>query len=415
MSYQKFEDIINKINKEEFINYFHELHHRKEIKEKFNLTDHNLNKILLEYNLFYTDDDKKELQKKLFSNFDYTERNRKTVETYLKKYGVVNNSQLVSNKEKIKNTYKNKTSEEKAQINVKRKATKLDKYNDENYNNRNKAKETCLNRYGIDNPFKDINKIKNSYIDKYNVSHPMKTDSVKEKVDKTMFEKYGCKRYSQTAEFKKYIHENKDVIKEKSITTYIQKYGSLEKYNNIKLEHYKETCKDKYGVEFAVQNKEVQNKRLTTLRNKDIDYWSSVNNKRKMTEKNRREENSYYNLDGYDSRYEYDYYGYLLSLYDEDDIIYKYRDIRYSVNNYQFECDFYIKSEDKFIELNIFPTHYIEPFNENNVEHLKLLLQCSICPNNWMDSQLIVVWAGTDVIKRQVAIKNNLIYEVVYK
>ena len=40
------------------------------------------------------------------------------------------------------------------------KKSKLDKYGDCNYNNRDKAMTTCIDKYGVDNPFKDIEKIK---------------------------------------------------------------------------------------------------------------------------------------------------------------------------------------------------------------------------------------------------------------
>ena len=39
------------------------------------------------------------------------------------------------------------------------KQTKQDKYGDPNYNNREKASQTCIRRYGVDNVFKTINQI----------------------------------------------------------------------------------------------------------------------------------------------------------------------------------------------------------------------------------------------------------------
>ena len=47
------------------------------------------------------------------------------------------------------------------------------------------------------------------------------------------------------------------------------------------------------------------------------------------------------------SKAEEDYYDYLLSLYDKDDIVRQYKS-----KEYPFACDFYIKSEDKYIECN---------------------------------------------------------------
>lgn len=61
------------------------------------------------------------------------------------------------------------------------KKTKSDKYGDENYNNRDKAKETCLEKYGVDNPFKDREKIVISYLEKLGVDHPMHDAEIAER------------------------------------------------------------------------------------------------------------------------------------------------------------------------------------------------------------------------------------------
>lgn len=61
------------------------------------------------------------------------------------------------------------------------KKTKSDKYGDENYNNRDKAKETCLEKYGVDNPFKDREKIVSSYLEKLGVDHPMHDAEIAER------------------------------------------------------------------------------------------------------------------------------------------------------------------------------------------------------------------------------------------
>ena len=62
------------------------------------------------------------------------------------------------------------------------KKTKLERYNNINYNNRAQAKETCLERYGVENPFRDTEKIKLSYMKKFGVTHPMKLHDISMKV-----------------------------------------------------------------------------------------------------------------------------------------------------------------------------------------------------------------------------------------
>lgn len=61
------------------------------------------------------------------------------------------------------------------------KKSKADRYGDENYNNRDKAKETCLGKYGVDNPFKDREKMVNSYLEKLGVDHPMRDAEIAER------------------------------------------------------------------------------------------------------------------------------------------------------------------------------------------------------------------------------------------
>lgn len=81
---------------------------------------------------------------------------------------------------------------------------------------------------------------------------------------------------------------------------------------------------------------------------------------------------------------------------------------------YSWHCDFYIPSIDLFIEVNDFPTHYTEPFDSNNEEHLKLLEQYKTHPKDWVEQKRVGVWAGSDVLKRETAKKNNLNYIMLY-
>ena len=75
---------------------------------------------------------------------------------YLKKYGVLNNSSLKSNKEKIHQTFLNKTKKEKEQIIKKREQTLIQKYGVTNptylSNHNLKTQQTCLKKYGVKNP-----------------------------------------------------------------------------------------------------------------------------------------------------------------------------------------------------------------------------------------------------------------------
>ena len=60
--------------------------------------------------------------------------------------------------------------------------TKEQVYGSATYNNRDKAKETCLEKYGVDNPFKDSDRMKKAYREKLGVDHPMHLDDVKNRM-----------------------------------------------------------------------------------------------------------------------------------------------------------------------------------------------------------------------------------------
>jgi glutathione peroxidase-family protein len=92
-------------------------------------------------------------------------------------------------------------------------------------NNRlTKIKKTCLEKYGVDNPFKseDIKqKIKEVCLEKYGVENPGQSDEIKQKIKEVCIQKYGVENAFQSDEIKQKI---------------------------------KETCMKKYGVEYALQS-----------------------------------------------------------------------------------------------------------------------------------------------------------------
>lgn len=134
------------------------------------------------------------------------------------------------------------------------KKSKLEKYGDANYNNRDKAKETCLEKYGVDNPFKDVDKIKQSLINKYGVDSPMKVEEIKQKVllNKNYVEINKKSRYTY---FQRTGYDNPaknpEVIK-KAIETRLGK----DYYTN--LDNTRKTCQERYGVDFPCQRPEAR-------------------------------------------------------------------------------------------------------------------------------------------------------------
>lgn len=78
-----------------------------------------------------------------------------------------------------------------------------------------------------------------------------------------------------------------------------------------------------------------------------------------------------------------------------------------------FFCDFYVKSEDLFIECNFHWTHGDHPFDANSTEDCMLR-------DEWLRkaqdfyTHAVYVWTDLDVRKRQCAINNQLNYQSVY-
>lgn len=95
--------------------------------------------------------------------------------------------------------------------------------------------------------------------------------------------------------------------------------------------------------------------------------------------------------------------------YGKEDVVRQYRDPRYP-----FNCDFYIKSEDLFIELNFTWCHGPNPF-ENTEEDQRLL-------NMWKEKaktskyyqQAIHTWTVSDVNKLSTFKQNKLNFIILY-
>lgn len=111
------------------------------------------------------------------------------------------------------------------------------------------------------------------------------------------------------------------------------------------------------------------------------------------------------------SQPEIDLYNTLLEKYDKCIILRQYKDNE----RYPFYCDFYIPSEDLFIELNAHWTHGGRPYDPNDEFCQKQL-------KDWQEKaktskfyqEAINTWTIRDVKKQEVAKENNLNYKVIY-
>lgn len=186
------EELLVNIEIEEFKKYYF-THSDNDIIERFQLSVTYLKRITDYLDIHKTAEQRKQIQ----------------INTNIQKYGCAVPTQNKEIASKISNALKGNSHKgywesylnrfdnpEEAiyQRNIKTKHTKQDKYGDENYNNRDKYKETCLDKYGVDcycktNDF--IDKRKSTYQQNYGVDSPAKAEAVRKKMQNTCFERYG--------------------------------------------------------------------------------------------------------------------------------------------------------------------------------------------------------------------------------
>lgn len=99
---------------------------------------------------------------------------------------------------------KNEPAEHKKIREEKSRKTKERLYGNPEYRGHDKAVQTFLERYGVDNPRKSKEvqeKIKNTWMKKYGVDHPAKSNKVKQKIRQTCLNRYGVELFVLSSKF----------------------------------------------------------------------------------------------------------------------------------------------------------------------------------------------------------------------
>lgn len=208
------------------------------------------------------------------------------------------------------------------------------------------------------------------------------------------------------------------------------KYGDAN-YNNR--EKSKQTCLARYGNESPLENFEIWQKTYNTTLNKfggtgfanmskdqmhrvskkaNIAMWEKYNTDASFrdayqaSQNKTKKENKTFNT----SNKEIKLYSRLKDIYGEQDVIFQYRDVRYPYN-----CDFYIKSLDLFIELNAHWTHGEHPFDAtNDADIQKLFMWQEKAKTSKFFQNAIETWTNRDVEKLKVLKENNLNFVLIY-
>lgn len=207
----------------------------------------------------------------------------------------------------------------------------------------------------------------------------------------------------------------------KNFQTKIERYGNCNYNNRQKAE---QTCICKYGVENVSFIPEVSKKISQKLCGHEVslETKNKISNARlglhlsdemKLqkiynTNKTYHEKNLYKH---HKTKPEIFIENFLVDIFGRDDVLYSYVDI----DRYPFKCDFYVPSEDLFIEVHAGWRHNTIPFDPNNEQCLKELeiwKQKSVDHPNYLNA--IYQWTELDVKKLNIAIKNNLNFVRLY-
>lgn len=158
----------------------------------------------------------------------------------------------------------------------------------------NKRRETCIEKYGVDNPKKSkeiLLKEKEDIKAKWNGKHYMFDKNVKEKFNNTMIKNHGVEWAQQSIEisekskqtFSLNINkeeiianrsmvlsskssEEKEIIKNKKFKKLAEKYGSVEVFYNSLQNIIRENSLEKYGTDHHFSSKDVIEKRVSSYK-----------------------------------------------------------------------------------------------------------------------------------------------------
>lgn len=229
------------------------------------------------------------------------------------------------------------------------------------------------------------------------------------KHEETCLKRYGKKRFAQTNNYKKKFKDK----------TYLEK--SIKKH--------KETCRTKYGNENYTNRDKAKMTNIKTygyyftnrekakrtyIKNMGVDNpFKSLEFKQKMKKleqqiKLKRYNTMKLNKSFNKSKPEEQCYNLLLTKFNKEDIIRQYNN-----DLYPFNCDFYIKSLNLYIECHFHWTHGGEPFNKDNLKHLERLNLLK-SKNTKFYKMAEKVWTYYDPLKLTTFKKNNLNYKIFY-
>ena len=182
---------------------------------------------------------------------------------------------------------KNKSSEEKAKIVLGRKSTLKERYGDENYNNRDQASKTCLEKFGSISPLGNKNiyeETQNTRLKLYGSKNYVETKEFKRQKTETQLKLYGDPNYTNREKADKTFRENHDNVS----------FSEYSKLNEIK-KRTSETNIRRYNGSSPMCSNEVKNKSRQTKQEKYGDPTYTNREKVAATKKERYGDENYNN------------------------------------------------------------------------------------------------------------------------
>lgn len=247
-----------------------------------------------------------------------------------------------------------------------------------------KARKTNLKKYGVENPMQveEFKKnLENTIIEKYGVKNVAFLDEIKEARKKTNLKNYGATSYIGSEEGKKEIEE-----------TNLKRYGA----KNFMLS----------SARFDVLPSMIEKSKNTQLKRYGATHYSKSKIGKKLSKERKAKEIETKKLNGTlnTSKPEEKLYEILIQRFREEDVLRQFKS-----DLYPFYCDFYIKSLNLYIELNVHWTHGEAPFVEGLETSEKYLTWVDKSDKDFYKTALYV-WTELDVLKRKTAQENDLNY-----
>lgn len=162
--------------------------------------------------------------------------------------------------------------------------TKKEKYGSTSYNNKEKYKKTCLEKYGVDNPLKDKNildKVKNTNKEKYGVEYILMREDVRNKLNRKIFENNPdiirtdgdmlickcpdpvcnlCKEREFTTSYYTY-YERKNIYKRDICTTRTPLYSIQTETYGTSIEEWVRKLLDRYNIKYICNSRNIPDNR----------------------------------------------------------------------------------------------------------------------------------------------------------